>query len=188
MADTKISLLPALGGAPAADDLIPIDDVSAGATKSMTVANVAAYLACYGEIYCADASTTQTTNATPSTFDKVTGFTTDGSASNVTVAAASDKITLTRDGKYQVYWTCAFYGSNNVTFDFRLYDATNAAAYANIATHRKLNASGDAGSCSMQGIISVSGSTDIIVQVEADGASKSFTPQHMNLTVRWLGA
>lgn len=40
MADTKLSALPALGAAPATDDLIYIDDVSAGASKSMTVANL----------------------------------------------------------------------------------------------------------------------------------------------------
>lgn len=40
MADTKLSALTALGAAPATNDLIYIDDVSATTSKSMTVANL----------------------------------------------------------------------------------------------------------------------------------------------------
>jgi len=40
MADTKLSALTALGAAPATGDLLLIDDVSAGESKSITVANL----------------------------------------------------------------------------------------------------------------------------------------------------
>lgn len=40
MADTKLSALTALGAAPATNDLLYLDDVSASASKSMTVANL----------------------------------------------------------------------------------------------------------------------------------------------------
>lgn len=40
MADSKLSALTALGGAPATNDLLYLDDVSAGQSKSMTVANL----------------------------------------------------------------------------------------------------------------------------------------------------
>lgn len=52
----------------------------------------------YGRIYVEAGVTAQTLNATPGTFNKMTGFATDGIASNATVANGTDNVTLTQAG------------------------------------------------------------------------------------------
>lgn len=52
----------------------------------------------YGRIYVAAGVTAQALDATPGTFDKMTGFATDGIALNATVANGTDNVTLTQAG------------------------------------------------------------------------------------------
>jgi hypothetical protein len=106
MADEKLTALTA-ETAPTTDDLVYLVNDPGGSpvSRKVTVANLLGFA--HGSIYIAVGVTTQTTNATPDTFDLMTGWnTTEGfdgpSSPGVTPAKASNKITLTDTGEF--YW------------------------------------------------------------------------------------
>jgi len=141
----------------------------------------------HGSIYIDTGVTTQTTNATPGTYDVMTGWNTaqgaDGiSSSGVTPAKASNKITIVETGIYSVEFLCSFSGTGNSTFELQGY--LGGVAQAQLQVQRKLGTGGDVGSAGFSGTIDVtSGSTDIDIRVASDGVSDSFTPVQANLKV-----
>jgi len=133
----------------------------------------------YGEIYVHDGAAAQSFTTTPS---KMTGFTTDGPAAGVTVAAASDKITLNRAGKYLVTFQISFSGGANETFEFHARLA--GAEQVQGACIRKLGAGGDVGSASFSCIVTSTGSQDLEIYGESGNAGgANATPVHAQLTV-----
>lgn len=139
----------------------------------------------FGEIYCQDESTPQTTDATPGAFDVITGFNANsGLAQNMTEDSANNKLTSVIAGIYFVIFQVSFSGSNTFTYTLHLY--VNGVSQNATGCHRKLG-SVDVGSASFTGLVSVGAGVDIDVRVACDGASKTFTPEDMQLSVYRVG-
>jgi hypothetical protein len=143
----------------------------------------------FGEIYITAGVTNQTTNASAGTFDLMTGWNTaqgaNGESNGCTNAKASNKITLSKAGRYRVDGSFSFSGTANATITLRCYLA--AAAQTQLTCERKLSAGGDTGNMSFSGYVDAAASDDIDVRVASDGASDTFTPTECNFNVKWVG-
>lgn len=140
----------------------------------------------YALIGVAGGATGQTTNATPGTFDKVTGFTTDGLAAGAVAAnAVSDKLTVSVDGVYLIMWQAAFSGTANAVMEGRIYGGGAAATLGRWAN--TLDAAGAKNSVSTFAIMSLTAADDIEAYVTSDGASDTFTPVDMCLAAIKIG-
>jgi hypothetical protein len=185
MADQKLTELTA-DAAPTTDDLVYTVSDPAGSpvSRKVTVANLLGVA--HGSIYIASGVTTQVTNATPDTFDLMTGWNTatgfnGPSSPGVTPAKASNKITLTDTGFYLVSFQVSFTGSNNATFDAAGY--LGGVAQAHIHARRKITNVGDVGSAEFVGIVDNTIAQDLDVRIACDGISKDFVPSFAQLTV-----
>lgn len=132
----------------------------------------------YAGIYCVDASTAQEPAQNVAT--KVTGFTTNTTASNMTADAANDKITVTATGLYHVAFQCSFSGDGLATIKWNVYTGSPLAS-TYIQCTRKLGTGGDIGSASCHGIITLTAGHDVEVWVTSDDATPTITPQDMQL-------
>lgn len=187
MADQKISAMPAattLSGA----ELVPL--VQGGANVKSTVGDLSAftnstYLG-YGNIYVANGSTAQTTSGTANTYTTLTAFTTDGPDNGaVTADAANDRLTLAT-GVYQVTFNATFTASNNHTFLFRCFNLTASAAFPNTVGKNHTNST-DPHQVGFSALISVTGTTNIVVQVACTQTSQPLTINEANFIAIRVG-
>jgi len=132
----------------------------------------------YASIYVSDGSTAQTgVSTTPA---KVTGFAANGPANDDTPDHTNDQITVGTTGVKKVNFQASFSGTVSTTFTFKLrIDAVESV----LGCTRVLGTGGDLGSASFNGILSLAASEVLTVYVEADGASKSITPQNMQFSI-----
>lgn len=135
----------------------------------------------YANIYVSGGSTAQT-SITSAVL--MTGFATDGPSNDCTVAAASDKVTVSRAGDYEVLFSNSFTTSaNNAVVTFTVY--VNGSP-STLICQRKIGAGSDVGTTMCQGILAVGAAQDVEVYVASD-ASTSMTPIEAQLTVRRVG-
>lgn len=143
----------------------------------------------FGEIYVDAGVTTQVTNATPGTFDIITGFNTaqgfNGISSGTTPAKASNQITLNTAGSYRVAFTCSYTGTNNATYTCCAF--LDGVKIPNACFTRKLGTGSDVGSSSFEGLFTATAGQILTARVASDGASSNFTPSLMNLNVVRIG-
>ena len=138
----------------------------------------------YGEIYVTGNSTGQTTNAVADTFDKVTQFASNGSSRNCTNDATNNQITVTNAGKYIFHCEASFSGTNNATITLRA--SVNGTDQSNVESVRKLGTAGDVGSASLHGILDLSASDIVTLEVASDGTSSTFVLQSSNMSLSRL--
>jgi hypothetical protein len=126
----------------------------------------------YGEIYI---STGTVTMVVGTSLTKVTGsFHVNGlSSDNIAPDFNDDRIIINDVGTFFVNFQLAFSGSNAITYTLQAY--LDDVPQPQIKTIRKLNASGDVGSCSAIGLIQVTGSaTGLEIYVQASSGSSNF--------------
>lgn len=187
MADQKISAMPSAATLTGAE-LVPL--VQGGANVRSTISDLSAFTQStyqgYGDIYVAGGSTVQTTSATANTYTTLTAFTTDGPDNgSVTSDAANDRLTLAT-GVYQVTFNATFTASNNHTFLFRCFNSTTATAFAN-TVGKNHTQSTDAHQVGFSGLISVTGTTNIVVQVASTQTSQPLTINEANFIAVRVG-
>ena len=177
MADTKISAMPNATTPLTGAELVPL--VQGGVNVKTTIGTLNAYANGYGSIYVAGGSTAQTTSGTANTYTQLTAFTTNStSAGSVTPVATSEKITLAA-GTYSITFNATFTASNNHTFLFRCFDATANTAFVNTVTKNHTQST-DPHQVGFSAIISVSTTSDVIVQVASTDTSQPFTINDAN--------
>ena len=133
----------------------------------------------YANLYVADGSTAQGSISTTPT--KVTGFAANGPSNDATPDHTNDQITINTGGAYKVCFQVSFSGTVSTMFTFHL--RNNGVELTQAGTTRTLGTGGDNGSCSFTQIFNLSQSDVLTIYVEADGASKSITPEHMQLSI-----
>ena len=158
-------------------------------TKAIQEVSIVSYFynGIFADIFVEDGITAQAI-PTGAIYTKLTGFTNDGIAENVTPDFANNKITLTKKGRYLVNNSfSAGSGTNNVTFKYVAF--LNGVEQDQIHAHRKYSVAGDLGSSSMCGIINVDTvPIDIDIRTRHDNAgSINLTPTYANLCVVYLG-
>lgn len=142
----------------------------------------------YAELYVAGASVSQTTNATPGTFDTLTLLDTNGLSNDCTADVANDRIVCTRAGKYRASFSASFSGTLSETFECELYNTTTSTAYTNCHFERKLGTGGDIGSASFAGIVTAAANDVFVIRVACtSGASKSFVLRDGNFNMHKIG-
>jgi len=187
MADQKISAMPAattLSGA----ELVPL--VQSGANVQTTISDLSAFTQTtyggYGEIFVAGGTTSQTTSGTANTYTTLTAFTSDGPDNgSVTADAANDRLTLAT-GVYLVNFNATFTASNNHTFLFRCFNSTTASAFANTVAQNHTHST-DPHQVGFTALLSVTGTTNIIVQVASPDTSQPFVISEANFIATRVG-
>ena len=187
MADQKISAMTnasTLTGA----ELVPL--VQSGANVKTTINDLSSFTQStylgYGNIYVASGSTAQTTSGTANTYTTLTCFTTDGPDNgSVTTDAANDRLTLAT-GIYQITFNATFTATNNHTFLFRCFNSTAATAFANTVGKNHTNST-DPHQIGFSALISVTGTTNIVVQVASTNTSQPFTINEANFIAVRVG-
>ena len=145
----------------------------------------------YGGIYVYDGTTAQTvsTGSTPTTltcFNTANGV--DGLANDMTVAKASNKITVTRAGTYKVAYSISY--SSSVTGSIWEFYVFNGATQLNGtgAQSKTANAS-DIQCISGNGFMAVTANTDITLRgYHGEGGNANITITHGNMTLHYIGA
>lgn len=159
------------------------DDNSQGAA----VWNLFGVPAIFGGIYVAGASTAQAIT-TGATYTKVTAFTNNDLAKNVTPDAANDKITVTVDGIYQVILSNSLAsGTPNINFFGSVF--LDGAEQDQCHWTRKVGSAGDIGASTLSGKISVTAAPmDLDFRVRHDdGSDVNLTISYANLSVNFIG-
>jgi hypothetical protein len=126
----------------------------------------------FGEIYT---STGTVTDVIGTSAVKITGaYQNNGlSSDNITPDQANDRVTINSTGTYFVAFQVAFSGSASTTYTIELY--LDSVAQPQTRTLRRLNASGDVGSCSGLGLITVTGTgMDLELYASAGASSRNF--------------
>lgn len=187
MADQKISAMPSAATLTGAE-LVPL--VQSGANVQTTINSLSSFTQStylgYGDIYVASGSTSQTTSGTANTYTTLTCFTTDGPDNgSVTTDAANNRLTLAT-GIYQITFNATFTASNNHTFLFRCFNSTAATAFANTVGKNHTHST-DAHQVGFSGLISVTGTTNIVVQVASTDTSQPFTISEANFIAVRVG-
>lgn len=118
----------------------------------------------YGEIYTKDGSTSQDNI---STAVKLTGFASDGESDGVTVSNSDDSLTIVVGGKYLFSFSISFTStaSTKWTFGIRVDDVEG-----NFLCDAETNATPDAASAAMSGILDLAAAEVVTIYVESDGA------------------
>jgi hypothetical protein len=187
MADQKISAMPAattLSGA----ELVPL--VQGGANVQSTIGDLSAFTETtyrgYGEIYVAGGTTSQTTSATANTYTTLTAFTNDGPDSgSVTADSANDRLTLAT-GVYLVTFNATYTASNNHTFLFRCFNSTTASGYANTVAKNHTHST-DPHQVGFSALLSITGTTNLIVQVASTDTSQPLVISEANFMALRVG-
>lgn len=147
---------------------------------------VVSLFANYGIIGVAGGSTTQVTNATPGTFDKVTGFTTDGiSAGAVTAAAASDQLSVTVDGAYLAIFMTSFGGTGGADMLGRIVVDGSPTTFGKWS--RTLGVGGDVGTAVAFDLVPLTSAQVVTAEIASDGASDDYTPEESVLALIKIG-
>ena len=137
----------------------------------------------YGGLYVEDGVTAETTtDATPR---KIGGFTTVmPSSSTCTPSATTDDITVTDAGDYLVTAQMSFSGTLSKTFVIEIY---NGGIATNLKCTRKLGTSGDVGSASVVGIITLAAADYISLFHSSTDGGTTFTLADAQLTITKIG-
>ncbi len=178
MADAKIEELNELL-APADDDEIVIDDVTATReTKRIKVQNFLSALE-YGELYVQDGSGSQTMSS--GGYTKINQFLTNGlSSDHITPDHTSDVLTVSRTGVYSARFSISFTGTNGVVWDVALFlDGVETHIEVEHTIVASVRISGGA-----QGYLDVTGQpVDVDLRAKPDGASKDIEVLHASITL-----
>lgn len=126
----------------------------------------------YGTIYVQNGAVAQENVTTMPV--KMTGFAANGIAANATPDHATDSITINTDGDYIVLFHNGFSGAVNTKFQFRV--RVNGVERP-FGTRRKLEQTGDVGSCMIIAPLPLLATEVVTVYVESDNAGgASCTP------------
>ena len=137
----------------------------------------------YAFIYVSDGAVAQAGVTTTPTL--MTGFAANGINSDATPDHTTDSITINTAGDYEVKFQCAFSGAINTMFQFHVRVDAAEQVYG---TRRMLSASGDEGSCSITGGLTLAAAEVVTIYVESDnGGGASFTPIDASLSVLKIG-
>jgi hypothetical protein len=182
MADTKISAMTPATVPLTGAETLPL--VQSGGNVKATLFQVTA--ATYGEIYVANGAATQTLTSA-NTFYTVNAWTTDGLSNGITLAAASDKITVDTAGVYLMQFFITFSDANNKTFTFRCYNNTAASAYANTVVKASTHST-DPIFVAVSSFIHVDAGDDLVVQAACATAGTAITISDANFALMLLKA
>lgn len=124
----------------------------------------------YGHISVLAGATNQTgITATPV---KLVAFTADGpSSSDITPSQGDDSITVSIAGKYKVEAQASFSGTASKTFLIRAYVD---GVVTTIGCQRKLGTGGDVGSCSLNGILSLTAAQVVTLYISSSDGGTDF--------------
>lgn len=156
-------------------------DVSTAATDGLFLGPLA-----YAGIYLQGGSTLQSLNATPGTFDKVTGFAADMTpSSGITPAHATDDLTVTKAGVYLVSYSIGFDGEA-ATYLLRI--GIDGVAQAAGETDQIVPVALGEGHLSAQVLFTLTaGQVLSLMAASSDVVSADFTPRHAQLLAVRIG-
>lgn len=140
-------------------------------TFKITKANLfTGFARAYAELHVQDGDqqspvVTQTPGTSPVLY---TGFDTDGQSYDAVPDQANNKITITTAGVYCIHAQISWSGTNNSTWHIVLYrDLAGTPTESHIHCTRKLGSSGDVGSGSLLGILSLNAGEEIGIYVSS---------------------
>jgi hypothetical protein len=136
----------------------------------------------YGSIYVQDGAAAQTINIAPA---KLTGFTVNGTSSNIIPDHTNDQLQVPLAGTYWVEGYFSFSGTAARTLQLRL--RKQAAEVDGIGCRAKFNAGGDTVTVSFCGLVTCAASDILTVYAEADVDSSSLTLIDGALVARRVG-
>lgn len=137
----------------------------------------------YGEIYCQGA-TGSLVLTMQNRWYQVTNFDTNGEANGTTPDHTSDDVTIDAGGVYLVTVPTSFSGSASSTFELQVHKNNGASGFNNLYCTRALGTSGDVGSTSIGGLVSLSDGDTVELWVRCtSGAGKSITVRDCTLSV-----
>lgn len=147
-----------------------VKDALSQVSVALSDHDTAIYRTAYGSITVNDAGTPQTgIDTTPV---KITGFDTNGPSLRCTPDHTTDQIAVGLAGTYLVSFQLSFSGSGAATFNVHAY--VNGAT-TNIGFHRKMGSTGDTGSASAVGLVTLDAGAVITLYGAADASGKSAT-------------
>ena len=182
MANTKITDMTLATTPLTGAEVIPL--VQNTGNVQATVLQVTA--ATYGEIYIAGGAASQNL-AVANTFYKLTAFSTDGLANNVTPQAASDSVRIDIAGEYLIQFFITFSDANNKTFAFRCYNETTASAYANTVVKSSTHSTDDI-FVAVSSFVSAAANDVLSVQVACETSPTNIVVSDGNFAVLLLKA
>jgi hypothetical protein len=89
-------------------------------------------------------------------------------------------------GIYQITFNATFTATNNHTFLFRCFNSTAVSAYANTVVKNHTQST-DAHQVGFSGLISVTGTTNVVVQVASTDTSQPLTVSDANFIAVRVG-
>lgn len=151
--------------------------------KVIRASQIVAAVCHYGELRnVAGAPTSQTPGTTPVLY---TGFDEDGLASGIAVDNATDLMTPSVDGIYQVEFGISFGGTISAQFDFEfMKDIGGTPTQTGIRMSRKLGTGGDVGSASMQGLAQLTADQTVGVYVSSVVAAQDIDTYEASLILK----
>jgi len=140
----------------------------------------------YGEIYVANGTTTQFTNAVAGTFDFIFGFNNpQGVTGEHSAFAVADKtlsqVRIDEAGTYHVQFACSFAGNGTTVLTCAIH--LDGVIVPGAAFQRKVT-SNDTGSATCQTLITATAGQIVRAYVASDGTNDDFLPEFMNLNVK----
>jgi hypothetical protein len=152
--------------------------VSLDFSSSAQTSSIKDGVACYGSIYTADNTTTQSISSTPV---KYTGWNGNGPSSNVSVSHTSDSITILVPGVYEVSFCSSAYAnlSGDVEFHLRK-NGTEQPAFGAIGRNAKVFTS--ANFCNLASFVAGD-----VLEVYVKGPSTTLKMQDAQLVVKRVG-
>ena len=144
----------------------------------------------FGGIYIYDGAAAQTvataTQSVLTSFAAAGGA--DGLSSDVTVAKASNKITVTRAGKYRVSYSIS-YSSSVSSSVWEFYVFNNGTQINSTGAQSKTATAADIQCVSGCGFTTVAANTDLDIRgSHGEGGNANITINHANFTVEYVGA
>ena len=143
----------------------------------------------YGIMQSVDGDTsspemTQTITGTPTILAQ---WNTDGLSSGITTSSATGKATVTNTGIYEIDMSISFSGQLSKTFVFEIYKDDTSASPTPTATGfkmaRKLGTSGDVGSASLSGLVSLAAGDSVMIYVSSTDGGNTITVHQSQLKV-----
>jgi len=163
------------------DEVVIIDDP--GGTPVAKTATISDLLALAGHgsgvLYDTEGGTTGISVGTG--YTPLTTWDDDLSYGDVTADSATNTITVSEPGLFEVNGSFSFSGSINAIFTLAV--AIDGTPYTQIAVVRKLGTLGDVGACGFGGIVQLSGGEALTVVVKSDGAANTYTSHAAQLLV-----
>ena len=127
---------------------------------------------------------TQAVTGTPTI---LTQWNTNGLSLGITVSSSTGKITVADAGIYEVDMSISFSGQLSKTFVFEIYKDDVSASPTPTATGfkmvRKLGTSGDVGSASLSGLVSLAAGDSVMIYVSSSDGGNTVTVHQSQLKV-----